>query len=113
MVELSQNRPWPAVSRLSHRTWLLAAFCLGRVYTAAREYLLMYRFSDAVRELDANSGEQVHRPYWVNKNAIAFVSPRVKKFKINLINGVEIPVSVPCHAGVKELARANRLMVRG
>lgn len=83
-----------------------------RVYTAEREYMLLYRFSDAVRELGTDIGMQVHRSYWVNKTAIAGIKPRAKKFLIKLVSGTEIPVSTPYHAMVKEMARASGLSAR-
>ena len=83
-----------------------------RVYTPEREYMLLYRFSDAVRELGPDIGIQVHRSYWVNKKAIDCVKPRTKKFLIKLVTGTEIPVSIPYHAMVKDLARALGLSVR-
>lgn len=83
-----------------------------RVYTAEREYMLLYRFSDAVRELGADIGLQVHRSYWVNRKAIDCINPRAKKFVIKLITGAEIPVSTPYHAMIRELARADSLSMR-
>ena len=83
-----------------------------RVYTPEREYMLLYRFSDAVHELGPDIGIQVHRSYWVNKKAIDCVKPRAKKFLIKLVTGTEIPVSIPYHAMVKDLARALGLSVR-
>lgn len=83
-----------------------------RVFTREREYLLLYRFSDAARELGSDIGLQVHRSYWVNRKAIDCIKPRAKKFLIKLVTGAEIPVSTPYHAMVKELARANNLGAR-
>jgi hypothetical protein len=83
-----------------------------RVYTAEREYLVLYRFSDAVRELD-ESGLQVHRSYWINKSAIEFIRPGAKKFFIRVGTGTDIPVSTPYHGLVKEMGRAMGVPVRG
>lgn len=83
-----------------------------RVFTPEREYMLLYRFSDAIRELGTDIGLQVHRSYWVNKTAIDCVKPRAKKFLIKLVTGTEIPVSTPYHAMVKELARTSRLSTK-
>jgi len=83
-----------------------------RIYSKEREYMVLYRFSDAVRELGHDIGTQVHRSYWVNTDAIDSVKPRAKKFVIRLITGDEIPVSTPYHAVVRELARSRKLKVR-
>jgi hypothetical protein len=75
-----------------------------RVYTADREYLL--------RELGPDIGVQVHRSYWINKNAIDCIKPRAKKFLVKLVTGTEIPVSTPYHAMVKDIARSRGLRER-
>jgi hypothetical protein len=84
-----------------------------RVYTAEREYLVLYRFSDAVRELDPALGLQVHRSYWVKRTAIELIKPGAKKFLIRLRTGTDIPVSAPYQGLVREMARAAGLPVRG
>lgn len=83
-----------------------------RVFTPDREYMVLYRFSDAVRELDPALGLQVHRSYWVSKAAIDTVRPSAKKFCIRLSTGTSVPVSTPYHGVVKEFARANRIPMR-
>jgi len=83
-----------------------------RVFTPDREYMVLYRFSDAVRELDPSLGLQVHRSYWVSKAAIDMVRPSAKKFSIRLSTGATIPVSTPYHGVVKEFARANQIPIR-
>ncbi len=82
-----------------------------RLITEAREYMLLYRFSDAVNELEPSVGQQVHRSFWVNNTAIDSVRPRAKKFILTLTNGFEVPVSGPYHAVVKEFARVNGIKV--
>ncbi|MDH4023714.1 MAG: LytTR family transcriptional regulator, partial [Gammaproteobacteria bacterium] len=41
-----------------------------KVYTADRSFMTLYRFSDAVAEMDPTAGHQVHRSYWVRTAAI-------------------------------------------
>ncbi|MDH3511930.1 MAG: LytTR family transcriptional regulator [Gammaproteobacteria bacterium] len=83
-----------------------------RVYTAKRDYMLLHRFSDAVRELGPDIGVQVHRSYWINKNAVDCIKPRAKKFLVKLVTGAEIPVSTPYHAMVRDIARSRGLRER-
>lgn len=83
-----------------------------RVYTPQQEYMVLYRFSDAVRELDPQLGLQVHRSYWVSKTAIDTVRPSAKKFSLRLTTGATIPVSTPHHGVVKEFARVNQIPIR-
>jgi len=84
-----------------------------RVYAPAREYMVLYRFSDAVRELDAGMGTQVHRSYWVNNSAVESVHTRAKNFHLRLTNGATIPVSIPYQGMIRELARNNHWPIRG
>ncbi|MGI9342881.1 MAG: LytTR family DNA-binding domain-containing protein [Gammaproteobacteria bacterium] len=83
-----------------------------RVFTPQREYMVLYRFSDAVRELDPQLGLQVHRSFWVSKEAIDTVRPSAKKFSIKLTTGATIPVSTPYHGIVKEYSRAHQIPIR-
>ncbi|MFW2404526.1 MAG: LytTR family DNA-binding domain-containing protein [Gammaproteobacteria bacterium] len=83
-----------------------------RVFTPDREYLVLYRFSDAVREMDPALGLQVHRSYWVSKAAIEVVRPSAKKFSLRLASGAIIPVSTPHHGVVKEFARTHQIPIR-
>jgi hypothetical protein len=83
-----------------------------RVYTPNQEYMVLYRFSDAVRDLSEIPGLQVHRSYWVSKYAIDCIRPSAKKFTLKLNTGVNVPVSTPYHGIVKEFARANQVPTR-
>jgi hypothetical protein len=83
-----------------------------RVYTPTQEYMVLYRFSDALRDLEPERGLQVHRSYWISKTAIDMIRPSAKKFSIRLKTGTSIPVSTPYHGIVREFARANQIPVR-
>ena len=84
-----------------------------RVYSPSKEYMVLYRFSDAVRELDESIGKQVHRSYWVNTREIESVQTRAKDFQIRISTGVDIPVSTPYQGMVRELVKTRHLTVRG
>jgi hypothetical protein len=63
-----------------------------RVYTDCGEALILYRLSDAMREL-GGLGLQVHRSHWVAAGAVqAVVGPKTAP-RLQLAGGVEIPVS--------------------
>lgn len=83
-----------------------------RVYTPTQEYMVLYRFSDALRDLASIPGQQVHRSYWVSNAAIDSIRPNAKKFMLKLSTGVNIPVSTPYHGIVKEFARTHRVPTR-
>lgn len=64
-----------------------------RVYTSAGSTLILYRLSDAMRELGAQ-GMQVHRSFWVAYGAVTKVDGGGGgALKLVLKNGIEVPVS--------------------
>jgi DNA-binding LytR/AlgR family response regulator len=75
--------------------------------------MILYRFSDAVRELDESLGQQVHRSYWVNTGAIESMHAKAKDFQIRMSNSTDIPVSTPYQGMIRELARSARIPLRG
>jgi len=83
-----------------------------RVYTPTQEFMVLYRFSDALRDLDPEPGLQVHRSYWIRKTAVDTIRPSAKKFTVRLKTGASIPVSTPYHGVVREFARANQIPTR-
>jgi len=83
-----------------------------RVYTPTQEFMVLYRFSDALRDLEPELGLQVHRSYWIKKTAVDTIRPSAKKFTVRLITGTSIPVSTPYHGVVREFARANQIPTR-
>jgi hypothetical protein len=83
-----------------------------RVFTAAKEHMILYRFSDAIREMDADLGMQVHRSWWIARSAIATMTQGTKKFHVQLSNGESVPVSTPYQGMLKELARKVSIPIR-
>jgi len=84
-----------------------------RVFSPTKEYMVLYRFSDAIRELDETLGKQVHRSYWINTNAIESVHAKAKDFSLRISSGADIPVSTPYQGLIRELARTRRIPSRG
>jgi hypothetical protein len=82
-----------------------------RIITATRSYLVLHRFSDALCELPSNAGLQLHRSWWVRRNAIQRVRQSSRRMAVILQTGEEIPVSGPYQALVRQLARATELPV--
>ncbi len=83
-----------------------------RVLTHEREYMVLYRFSDAVSQLDGDQGLQVHRSWWIARNAIQSMQQSAKKFIVVLSNGAEVPVSTPYQGLLKELARISGIPIK-
>lgn len=64
-----------------------------RVTTALGEELILFRLSDAVAELDPALGQQVHRSYWVARQAVSSVERQGHRTTLVLVNGAKVPVS--------------------
>jgi DNA-binding LytR/AlgR family response regulator len=79
--------------RPERRGTLLALKAEGhylQVYTDAGSDLILYRLSDALLEVGAGDGAQVHRSWWVASSAL---SPQRHRDRLVLTNGIEVPVS--------------------
>ena len=63
-----------------------------RIHTAEGSELIHYRFADAVEEMRSRNGLQVHRSFWVNKDAIESMVRRGRSFDIVMTGGKRIPV---------------------
>lgn len=64
-----------------------------RVHTDRGSHLLLMRMRDAVAELDGLDGAQVHRSWWVAREAVAAVERDGRRASLTLANGLEVPVS--------------------
>lgn len=73
-----------------------------RVHTALGSDLLLMRLADAMDELHGLPGLQVHRSWWVSRDAISRVHREGGRMTLELVNGLRVPVS-----------RTYRLAVRG
>ena len=82
-----------------------------KVYTADRSYLTLYRFSDAVAEMDPAAGRQVHRSFWVRSSAIRAIKRDSRKYVVELVNGLAVPISVANRGLIRELARTHNIPV--
>ncbi len=64
-----------------------------RVYTKLGNDLILYRFSDAVREMPKELGMQVHRSHWVNLGAVTKFEESGRTHTLTVGESVTIPVS--------------------
>jgi hypothetical protein len=64
-----------------------------RVHTMKGSALVRYRFSDALGEIAALDGIQVHRSCWVRRNAVKKLVDSGGSLALLLQNGLEVPVS--------------------
>ncbi len=64
-----------------------------RVHTPLGSELLLMRLRDAIADLEGLAGEQVHRSWWVAREAVAAVRANGRRLSLTLTNGLEVPVS--------------------
>nr|QQZ51292.1 LytTR family transcriptional regulator DNA-binding domain-containing protein [Phenylobacterium glaciei] len=63
-----------------------------RVHTAVRSELILMRLSDAVART-GREGLQVHRSWWVARDAVTEVIRDGRNLRLKLLNGLEVPVA--------------------
>ena len=63
------------------------------VHTDRGSDLVLMRFGDALRELGATEGMQVHRSHWIARAAVSRIMRRAGRTVVVLENGSEVPVS--------------------
>ncbi len=61
--------------------------------TAKGTHMVLMRFSDALNEVDAINGIQLHRSHWIALDSVASVDKRDGKLVVKLKNGRQYPVS--------------------
>ncbi|HEY8615178.1 LytTR family DNA-binding domain-containing protein [Phenylobacterium sp.] len=64
-----------------------------RLHTSKGQDLILMRLADAVAELEGIEGMQVHRSWWVARNAIADARRGDGRATLTLKDGSEVPVS--------------------
>lgn len=64
-----------------------------RVYTRIGDALVLMRMSDAIGELVGIPGIQVHRSWWIARDAIVAVERRGRTTRVHLSNGLTAPVA--------------------
>lgn len=62
------------------------------VYFKENTEMIQYRLKNAILEMPADLGLQVHRSYWVSKKFIVKLEKKNKKMIIYLKNGIQVPV---------------------
>lgn len=79
-----------------------------RLITSEGAYCTLYRFGDALRDLEGLSGLQVHRSFWVADAGVAAVRNDRRGLRIVLRNGEQVPVSAR-HADLVQRRYGERL----
>lgn len=73
-----------------------------RATTANGTALILIRFRDALQELDNYDGLQVHRSWWVARDAVTKLSKQGRKLELLMVDGSVIPVSAAYRKQVEE-----------
>ena len=73
-----------------------------RLRTSKGSDLILLRMADAIAELEGIEGAQIHRSWWVAKDAIAEVKRADRRVTFVLKDGAEAPVSRPNIAALRE-----------
>ena len=74
-----------------------------RVHTSAGSTLILLRLGDAIAELGEEAGAQVHRSFWVARNAVEKVERDDARTVLVLRSGLRVPVSRGNQAKVREM----------
>lgn len=64
-----------------------------KVHTSAGPVLLLLRFADAIAEMEPQPGLQVHRSFWISRQAVERVVRSGRRTSIQMRGGLEVPVS--------------------
>jgi hypothetical protein len=64
-----------------------------RVHGENASELILMRLRDAIAEMDGVEGEQVHRSWWIARDAVATAKPSGRSWAITLKNGQIAPVA--------------------
>ncbi len=73
-----------------------------RVYSGQGSELIHYRFGDAVEEMPAGLGLQVHRSWWVAEHAVRSAKRGSRRWQLDLETDVAVPVSDSYVKAVRE-----------
>ncbi len=74
-----------------------------RVTTSDAEVMFLYNMKDAVAEIPANSGVQIHRSHWVSRDHIKELTRIAGKSECILSNGKSLPISRRKYSEVREI----------
>jgi hypothetical protein len=78
-----------------------------RVTTSDAEVMFLYNLKDAIEELPANAGIQVHRSHWVSREHIKKLTKKNGSSECVLSNGNTLPVSRRKYTEVRELLQSS------
>lgn len=78
-----------------------------RVFGEDDEEMISHRFGAALKDLETEDGFQVHRSYWVRREAVRRWVEDGSKLSLEMSNRVLVPVSGPYQAVVRQLFKGS------
>jgi hypothetical protein len=78
-----------------------------RIHTAVGSDLILMRLRDAIAELGADRGRQVHRSWWVAGGAVRTAAREGQRSVLVLRNGLNVPVSKTYREQVRQAGWLN------
>ncbi len=78
-----------------------------RIHTPAGSELVLLRLADAANEMGNTPGARTHRSWWVARSAVKAVNRNAGKTSLQLVNGLEVPVSRGYLAELREAGWLN------
>ena len=82
--------------------WIEAQEHYIRINTENESRMVLHRFADAIRELPASAGMQVHRSHWVCFSDIKALKREGQRLRLLLSSGDYVPVSRSYRQQVEE-----------
>ncbi len=79
-----------------------------RAHTAAGSDLILIPLKQAIAELSGLEGQQVHRSWWVARTAVANPTVDGRNLRLELTNGLTVPVSRPSIARLRAAGWLDR-----
>ncbi len=73
-----------------------------RIHTGEGSELVHCRFGDAVEDMPDDLGLQVHRSWWVAESAVQSARRGSRRWQLNLLTGIDVPVSDSYVAAARE-----------
>lgn len=64
-----------------------------KIHTATGTKIILYRFTDAISEVDDGDGVRVHRSWWVHRNSVVATEEDQNRLILRLSSGLRVPVS--------------------
>lgn len=72
-----------------------------RIHRQADSRLVLITMRDAVARMARRDGRQVHRSWWVARDAVIAIEGDARRLRLRLVNGLEVPVARSQVAGLR------------